>query len=57
MVESTINFEDVLKTFTEGMKSEFSKLKTNLPDQQMRKNEERMPEMLALKGKLAELIE
>ena len=60
MVESSQQpqkFDDVVKTFTETWKSSFSKLKTDLPEEQMKKAEIRIPEMLALKEKLQELVE
>ena len=60
MVEATNKsqkFEDVLTKFTDMMKTGFGELKTNLPEQQMRQAEKRIPEMLALKSKCSELIE
>ena len=60
MVEATNTsqrFDNVLKTFTDKHKSWFDELKINLPLEQMKMAEERIPEMLALKAKLQELVE
>ena len=60
MVESTQQsnkFEDEVKTFKETVWSSFGRLKSNLPEEQMKRAGERIPKMLALKGKLQELME
>ena len=60
MVESSqqsYKFEDEVTSFIDHMKSGFGKLKANLPEEQMKMAEVRIPEMLALKRKLQELVE
>ena len=60
MVESThksSKFKNVVNTFTDEQKSWFDKLKSNLPEEQLRMAEQRIPAMQALKRVLLELIE
>ena len=60
MVESTNKdhkFKDGVTSFSDVMKLEFGKLKSILPEEQLKKAEERIPEMHAFKGKCAEKIE
>ena len=60
MVESILKseeFEDVVKAFTVDQKMSFDKLKSKLPAEQMKKAEERIPEMVTLKGKLEDLFD
>ena len=60
MVES-INkneaYKNAMKRFTVGMESEFFKLKSDLPEEQLKLAELRIPEMLTLKAEFLELIE
>ena len=55
MVESThesTEFDNAVKTFTDIVKSGFDGLKSKLPEEQMKKAELRVPEMIALKSEL-----
>ena len=60
MVESTDKdqqFKDGVSSFSDTLNSAFGKLKSILPEEQLKKAEERIPEMHALKSKCAEKIE
>ena len=60
MVESTNNskqFENVVKTFTDDHNLAFNKLRLNLPEEQMKRAEQRVAEMISTKSELLELAE
>ena len=60
MVESSHipqEFEDALQAFKEKQRASFADLKLSLPKQQMKRAEERIPELITLRAVLLEIME
>ena len=60
MVESSHEphqFKNAVKKYTDSQQLAFDELKLSLPEEMMKRAEKRIPEMITVKGRLAELFE